>query len=328
MIFRNMTRQDLLFLAGVSCAYLVLSTSLLLSWPLLWPDEALFADTARNVLLNGHPSTTLVVGMESGSYWQPPVWFYLMAPVIGILGYNIIQLRLVSMLVGLCVIWATFLLARRLELSAWTTRAGVVLLAVNPNFVTYVKLVRMDALCVLLTLLGLIAYATFIVKGKSSTLVTGGVLFGFAVLTHPLGLIGPAVAGCHALTGFGKSEKLKFSTLVWIILPVVVAIMFWFVSATNHAEFWIQVKYQFGRKVRPFSVPLVCRTIQKPPDLRAAGSCRADELLDARISGIFGTPPIAGSGRNNFNDCSSPFVRVDLPCILPPFALNCLCGVP
>jgi 4-amino-4-deoxy-L-arabinose transferase-like glycosyltransferase len=264
--------------------------------------------------------------MESGSYWQPPVWFYLMAPVIGILGYNIIQLRLVSMLVGLCVIWATFLLARRLELSAWTTRAGVVLLAVNPNFVTYVKLVRMDALCVLLTLLGLIAYATFIVKGKSSTLVTGGVLFGFAVLTHPLGLIGPAVAGCHALTGFGKSEKLKFSTLVWIILPVVVAIMFWFVSATNHAEFWIQVKYQFGRKVRPFSVPLISfveryRSLPIFALLVPAG-------LNARISGIFGTPPIAGSGRNNFNDCSSPFVRVDLPCILPPFALNCLCGVP
>ena len=251
------TTQDRLFIAGLSVAYLILSMSLLLSWPLLWPDEAIFADTARNVLLSGHPSTTLIAGMESGAYWQPPVWFYCMAPVIGIFGYDILPLRLVSMLVGLFILWATFLLARLLDLSTWATRTGLVLLALNPNFVTYVKLARMDGLCVLLTLLGLIAYASFCVKGKIMHLAGGSVLFGLAVLTHPLGVIGPFTAGCHALIDSRRTAKPGVRTLLWFIVPVVVAAAIWFLSSGNHAGFWTQLRFQLGRKSRPFPAPLI-----------------------------------------------------------------------
>jgi 4-amino-4-deoxy-L-arabinose transferase-like glycosyltransferase len=231
--------------------------SLLLSWPLFSPDEAIFADTAHNVLLGGHPSTTLVAGMESGSYWQPPAWFYCMAPVIGLFGYDILPLRIVSMLVGLLVLWATFMLARRLDLSTWATRTCLVLLALNPNFVTYVKFARMDGLCVLLTILGLVAYATSSVNGKALPLAGGIVLFGLAVLTHPLGLIGPATAGCHVFVGLRGTKKPRTGTLFWITLPVVIAVAVWFLFAGNHTDFWTQVRFQMERKSRPFPASMI-----------------------------------------------------------------------
>ena len=231
--------------------------SLLLSWPLFSPDEAIFADTAHNVLLGGHPSTTLVAGMESGSYWQPPAWFYCMAPVIGLFGYDILPLRIVSMLVGLLVLWATFMLARRLDLSTWATRTCLVLLALNPNFVTYVKFARMDGLCVLLTILGLVAYATSSVNGKALPLAGGIVLFGLAVLTHPLGLIGPATAGCHVFVGLRGTKKPRTGTLFWITLPVVIAVAVWFLSAGNHTDFWTQIRFQMERKSRPFPASMI-----------------------------------------------------------------------
>jgi 4-amino-4-deoxy-L-arabinose transferase-like glycosyltransferase len=249
--------QDRLFVVGVSAAYIVVSMSLLLSWPLLSPDEAIFADTARHLLVNGHPSTTLVAGMESGSYWQPPVWFYCMAPVIGIFGYGILPLRILSMLVGVLALWATFLLARQLDLSSWASRVGLLLLAFNPNFVTYVKFARMDGLCVLLTLLGLVAYVSYCVKGKFMHLVGASLLFGVAILTHPLGVIGPATAGCHTLLGLRGVEKTRFRALLLVILPVVVAAAVWFLSAENHAEFWTQLRFQMERKSRPFPVPVL-----------------------------------------------------------------------
>ena len=71
-----------LFLAGVIGLYLVLSLSLLLTWPPPMIDEALFASTARTLLDQGHLGTTMVRGLESRVYWQPPVYFIVLTPVI------------------------------------------------------------------------------------------------------------------------------------------------------------------------------------------------------------------------------------------------------
>jgi Dolichyl-phosphate-mannose-protein mannosyltransferase len=252
-----LTTHDRLFVAGVSVAYIVVSMSLLLSWPLLWPDEAIFADTARNVLISGHPSTTLIDGMESGSYWQPPAWFYCMAPVIGFLGYDVVPLRLVSMLIGLFILWATLLLARQLGMSNWVSRCAFLLLAFNPNFVNYVKLVRMDGLCTLFTLLGLNAYVTFCRNRKTMPLAASGALFGLAILTHPLGVIGPASVGCHALVDRIRESRPNFRTFLWIVAPGVVAAAIWYLSAGNDADFWVQIRFQMERKSGQFPLSLI-----------------------------------------------------------------------
>ena len=252
-----LTREDRRFFAGVSAAYLVASSSLIRSWPLLWPDEAIFADTARGILVNGHPSTALVAGMASGAYWQPPVWFYFLSPFIRLLGDDIVCLRVVSMLIGLCVLWATAHLVRLLGESPFTCRVSLLLLALNPNFITYVKLVRMDGLCVLLTILGLHAYLRFCASGKSLQLASGCGLFTLAMLTHPLGVIGPAAAGCHSIFLGWKKQKPTWESLIWLLLPVVASTALWWLSSDHHAEFTRQMEFQLARKSRPLPVSVM-----------------------------------------------------------------------
>ena len=247
--------DDRRFLAGISAAYLGASFSLILSWPLLWPDEAIFADSARGILVNGHPSTALVSGMASGAYWQPPAWFYFLSLFIRVLGEDIFLLRILSMLIGLCVLWATAHLVRLLGQSPLTWRLSLLLLALNPNFITYVKLVRMDGLCVLLTILGLHAYLRFCASGKSLQLALGCGLFTLSMLTHPLGVIGPAAAGCHAI--FLGRKKQTWGSLVWFFLPLLASMVLWWMSSGNHAEFLLQMGFQMERKSRPLFVSFV-----------------------------------------------------------------------
>ncbi len=247
---------DRVFLGWVVAGYVAVSLSLILSWPLLWPDEAIFADTARNVLATGHPSTAFVAGMESGAYWQPPGWFYVMAPVIGVCGYDILPLRIACMLIGAGILWATFFLGRELGMSVWVCRCAIVFLAFNPNFVTYAKLVRMDGLCVLLALLGLIAYARSLKTAGRRELCIASLLFTTAVLTHPLGILGPAIAGCHVLFDRRVDRRRTAFTLIGVAFSLGTAAAVWFILAGNHTEAMRQLAFQMERKTRPFPAPV------------------------------------------------------------------------
>jgi len=248
---------DLRFLLLVSALYLLLSGSLLLSWPLLLPDEAAFADAARGVLLTGHPATALIDGMGSTSCWQPPGWFYLMAPVIALCGFGILPLRVVSMCVGLIVIWATWMFARQIGASRWASRAGILLLALNPNFITYVKLARMDGLCVLFTMLGLTAYARYRTLGGTGRIALSSALFAVALLMHPFGILGPTSAASHMLL-VRRNEAIPILRAILLFLAAtVVALMLWILSAGSWADFAFQVGFQIGRKAHAFPAPLI-----------------------------------------------------------------------
>jgi hypothetical protein len=133
----------------------------------------------------------------------------------------------------------------------------LLLLALNPNFVTYVKLTRMDGLCVLLTLLGLIAYVRYRGGDKGIILPAAGVCFALAVLTHPLGIIGPAIAGSHALIDRERSWQGSLRTLLLIAGPAALSAVVWYLVAGSHAEFGPQAAFQLARKARPFPDPIL-----------------------------------------------------------------------
>jgi len=236
------------FLPAILLLYLAISFSLFLKWPPLWPDEAVFADTARGLLETGRPATGLVAGLEKGAYWQAPAWYYLAAGVIALAGFEIVPLRILSVALGLIVIWLSLLLARRAGYTRWSAHLAALLLALAPLFVLNAKLARMDGLCMVFLLAGLLGYVAWASTGRNPMLWLASFSFMLAVLTHPLGLIGPAVGSLHGLVAGSRRGRPGLRAVPWMIGAVLLALLLWLLVAGDPATLLLQLQYQLWRK--------------------------------------------------------------------------------
>ena len=99
------TRQDAacLLLAVLLC--LALCLPLLLRFPVPGGDEPGFVDAAFTLLHKGYLGTELHVGLLPGFerhiYWQPPLYFVLLAGWIGSFGMGLVQVRSFSLVCAL-----------------------------------------------------------------------------------------------------------------------------------------------------------------------------------------------------------------------------------
>ncbi len=110
--------------------YVILAGSLFLSYLPPQTDEELFSEPAFNLASEGKLVSHIVVGMDQGVFWQPPLYFLTLAAVVKCAGYSLPVVRGFSMALG-----------------------GVV--SVNPLFILYSRMGRMDTLCLVLILLTL-----------------------------------------------------------------------------------------------------------------------------------------------------------------------------
>ena len=239
------------FLACAIALYLLWSVPLLLKWPPPLADEDLFASAARTLLHQGYLGTTIVKGLESHVYWQPPVYFLVLAPVIGVVGYSLTMLRLFSVLVSIGVIVLVFIIGLRLADPA-VAKVAVFVLALDPRFVNTAAFVRMDSLCVLFLLGALALYVAPPFTGKSlNALATGGAL-ALAALTHPLGLIGVTAFTLYVCVRSLTDKQERGRQLLLFVLPLVVGATLWGTYILQDpAGFLAQMKFQLARKDRP-----------------------------------------------------------------------------
>jgi 4-amino-4-deoxy-L-arabinose transferase-like glycosyltransferase len=233
----------------VEVIYLIISFSLFLSWPLFWPDEVHFADVARTFSEHGYLGTDLIKGMETHVYWQPPLYFIVSAAVIAIGGFDIGVLRFLSILIGCGILLLIFLLGTRVMEDSLVPKVGMLLLALNPNFVDYVKLARMDGLCVFFLLLVVLLFVRWLQGGGIRTVLASGVFLALAVLTHVMGFIG-AIGIVLYLFLFGRRPRIvRVKQLGIILLPLAVALGLWGVYVfQDPGSFLRQMEYQFLRK--------------------------------------------------------------------------------
>jgi len=231
--------------------YLLLSFSLFLTWPPPWPDEVCFADVARTLSTDGYLGTALIKGLETHMYWQPPVYFIFSALVIKLGGYDIVPLRLFSILVGCGILVLAFALSRRVTADSLIAKIAVLLLALNPNFVTYVKLARMDGLCVLFTLAALIAYVDLSPRSSWKRFLAIGTLLSLALFTHPLGAIGHAAIVIHLFMSRERRNLFTGKRIVLLLLPTMIAFGLWGLYILKDPQnFLAQMQFQLARKNR------------------------------------------------------------------------------
>ncbi|MBI4344953.1 MAG: glycosyltransferase family 39 protein [Euryarchaeota archaeon] len=150
----------------------------------IWPDEALYLQTARNLYL-GRGLTF------DGTPWhetQPPFFIFSLAISNLLTGTSEVSARMVAPLFGVLGVLAVYHLGKAL----YGERAGLLaalLMAVNPAHWFFSRMALADVpLATLLTLSAYLLY-TGHEKGDGRTLALAGVAMGLACLTKRIGLL-------------------------------------------------------------------------------------------------------------------------------------------
>lgn len=238
------------FLILVLTLYLFLTLSLFLQWPPPMADEEMFGDVARTFGQQGHLTSELVPGMGRGMFWQPPLYFLVLAPVVRLFGFSLVVLRAFSAVVGALIVVATYLLGKKSG-STPCAKVGSLLLVCNPHFVTYVKYGRMDGLCVLFILLSFLLAVVALKREKPGTLLLSGIAGSAAVITHPLGLIAPVSIVLWLLMEKEARKGSIVKSVIWFLAPMLVVLVLWLLYIlSDPGAFITQMAYQLAHKQR------------------------------------------------------------------------------
>jgi hypothetical protein len=259
----NKTTKLLLTLLIIVTPLLFTSAFLYLSSPSVWPDEAIYVDTAKELLNSGTIRTNIVngaiYGLEKLAAWYPPIFFYLLAAWIKFFGSAIETVRLLPLSLGIISLITFYFLLKTITKNSIVAIGGTLLLSIDAFFGLAARIARMDMLTYLLNL---IAIAFFLTLRKKSTkwLLVPGTFAAISTVTHPFGLIPVVVVSLSILIEnivLYKNSKIKLvevivitsKKLFYFTVPVIISVSLWLISLRGNLElFIIQNQLQFLRK--------------------------------------------------------------------------------
>lgn len=163
-------------------------------------DEAWFALPGYNLVENGFFGTSTLEetanfrqvrldGINQYTYWIMPV-FPLMQGVWGkIVGFGLIQTRVVSIIFGIVALLSWAFLIKKLSGSANIALLAAGILAIDYHFIYAASLARMDMTTVSLGVCGLAVFAWLREKNLDRAILFSYTLTALAFFTHPLGLL-------------------------------------------------------------------------------------------------------------------------------------------
>jgi len=229
--------------------YLTFSVLLLRVFPPPFPEEACFPLPAHSLFETGHLQTAVVAGLEKYTFWMPPLYFAALGLFFQVFGFNFDTVRLFSVLCGVGVVILISQLGRLVKLPRAFLASCLILVVVDPFFLRYSKLGRMDGFT-MIWILGSLTSHLMWVETKDRRWSFIALLSGaLAVASHPFGLVAPVGLFLHRFA-LCRRKSIGPRTLWGPVLSVVAVIallsLYWTQDCT---EFLAQVKFQFARKV-------------------------------------------------------------------------------
>lgn len=202
-------------------------------FPLFNPDEAFYAEPAREMLDTGdYITTTLNYAIR---YTKPPLHIWLVAFSYHLFGQNEFAARFVSATCGALLVACTYwMLNRTVGMRAGLIGAGALMSA--PLYVVSGRLAIGDMTLSLATVTGLFSFFNAFREKRQSLVFLGYLLLALAVMTKgPVGIVLPAIIlfGYHLLRR-NLIEALKFYkphlgallvaavTLPWLVIETMV----------------------------------------------------------------------------------------------------------
>jgi len=163
-------------------------------YPPVWPDEALFASPAIELLHHGKmgcPVLDVLPGIRERTYLYPPLYYLYLCPFFAILGPGLAAMRVSSLAAGGAVVLMLYLGGRRAGLARLWSLVPPSLLLLDRIFLRGSLIGRMDMLTVFLLLLTIWQWLDF--PGSRAKSFLTGLFAGLAILAHPLGCAAAAI---------------------------------------------------------------------------------------------------------------------------------------
>ncbi len=256
----NLTGQRLLIFSIVFIAACIMFFADLGSFPLFNPDEALYAEPAREMLETGEYLTTLL--NYAVRYTKPPLVIWGMAACYQLFGTNEFAARFIGAACGALVVAVTYLFVEKYA----SRRAAVIACATlitGPLFIGTAREAITDMPLTLMIAGALFSFFHGITQGAGGWRWVGYVLVGLAVMTKgPVGLVLPAAVmlGYHVLRG-NLLQAWRFYRPISGLLVIAVIALPWFIAeiyvtkGAYYYEFLVRENFQRFTKVVDHKYP-------------------------------------------------------------------------
>lgn len=253
----------LIFILSIS-PFLLRSAVFFLSDPPVWPDEAIFTNSARTLATTGTIATNLfgetIPGLKQHANWYPPLYIYALAGWTNIFGTTIESVRSLSFVLSLCSFAILYFILLELFSGKLYVMLGLLLFSLDLNIGEASRLARMDMMNFFFLCLAFYGYLRSMKPGISITyrtisLLIAGISSSLAVVTHPLGLIAPVVIVLHqgmaAVVQKQNNSRTKvLYDMMLVLLPTLLLGGLWLFSMRDSWSFFLkQYDLQFQRKI-------------------------------------------------------------------------------
>ncbi len=242
----NLKWHYLLLIIPLLLFQFVLNISVFLKEPPVWPDEAVYADVAKNIFLHGNPSTNLwqnlIPGVKNCACWYPGVFFDLLAVWFKTVGISIINMRLFALFAGLIFLVSFYFINRLVSKSSSAWPALLAAGALSFDF-TFSKSTRVGRPEIFVLFFGGLSLCLFlkslsIKKGLGLLIVLSGITASLAFLIHYIGaFFSLAALGFLILNA---KQNFKPQRFILLIISFAAPILIWFFLKSENINLMVQ----------------------------------------------------------------------------------------
>jgi len=220
----------------IVAVYLILATAGVCSLA-PWCDEGWFSDPAWNLMTHHamansslDPTATWrdvnLTGINRHAYWIMPLYVVAEVAWFKLTGFGLIQLRLLSTIFGLLLLFAWYRIALELTDDRLLAVCSLAFLAVDFNVIFAASAGRMDMMTVALGSLGVAAYLHQREVSYPRALLLSNGLTAAALMTHPNGVFFVADV-CFLALWLDRTRLFRLRSLLCFVLPYTVAFAGW-----------------------------------------------------------------------------------------------------
>jgi 4-amino-4-deoxy-L-arabinose transferase-like glycosyltransferase len=198
----------------------------------VWSNEAWFASPALNLIHRGYLGTTILEGkgtwlegIDSHTYWIPPLYPLLQSFWYRLFGFSLLTLRSLSIVAGAAFLLAWYAILARLAANRAVALFAFAITASDARFLTFAELGRPDALCAALGVLAWAVYLHWRERFLFRAILAGNTLAAAACLTHACGTL--YAAGLLLLTLYFDRRRLGWRAVPCVAVPYLAALAAW-----------------------------------------------------------------------------------------------------
>ncbi len=200
---------------GLTGCYALVTLPLLLRYPPVWPDEALFASPSDSLARGSGMGTPVLAGfipgMDRYTFWLPPGYFLALAALFRIFHpvNQVLVMRLFSWALGAALLGICWHILRRISPRSGMVWLSLLLLATHATLIRAANLGRMDMLTLVCGTASVALYLEFLEREGSRWAAGAGFFAGLAFLCHPAGAVFLAALVANHLKSAGLKSLAK-----------------------------------------------------------------------------------------------------------------------